>query len=194
MYQTIFHRLNWLCLFVMEKHVQRKIETHQVAFKSAIKTWFTENKVKALQTASNMDLTSDLLKFVYDYGGLQLTKEDFQKRKRIKNVVPHFMLCTAKRANGNQCTRRKKDEESPFCGTHMKGQPHGVVDVNVAAQPQQTKVEVWVQEIKGINYYIDANNNVYRPEDIIANKQNPNVIAKWALNQAGAYCIPAFGI
>ena len=55
-----------------------------------------------------------------------LSKEDFQKRKRVKNVVPQFERCGAKRANGEQCTRRKKDD-SCFCGTHVKGTPHGEV-------------------------------------------------------------------
>jgi hypothetical protein len=39
-------------------------------------------------------------------------------------------------------------------------------------------VEVWIQEIKGIVYYVDANKNVYDPEDILANKINPRVIMK----------------
>ena len=54
------------------------------------------------------------------------------------------------------------------------------------------KVEVWIQEIHGINYYIDSNNNVYRPEDIITNKESPSVIAKWKLDQDNNYCIPEF--
>ena len=40
------------------------------------------------------------------------------------------------------------------------------------------KVEVWIQEIQGIVYYVDANKNVYDPEDILANKVNPKVIMK----------------
>ena len=57
-----------------------------------------------------------------------------------------------------------------------------------------TKIEIWVQEIKGINYYVDSMNNVYKPEDIISNKPNPAIIAKWSLSDTGVYKIPSFGI
>ena len=73
------------------------------------------------------DVTSELLKYVYDMEGLQISKEDFQKRKRVKNVVPHNIRCCAKRANGEQCTRRRLNDEN-FCGKHIKGTPHGEID------------------------------------------------------------------
>ena len=56
------------------------------------------------------------------------------------------------------------------------------------------KIEVWVEEIQGINYYIDSDNNVYRAEDIVENKPAPAVIAKWKLDDKGAYTIPAFDV
>ena len=40
--------------------------------------------------------------------------------------VPSSERCMAKRANGEQCTRRKK-QDSCYCGTHTKGTPHGTV-------------------------------------------------------------------
>lgn len=174
----------------MERRVSKKIEHHQVAFKDAIKQWFETNEVQLIRKAGGGDAKSDFLKFVYDYDGLSLTKEDFQKRKRVKNVVPHFERCTAKRANGDQCTRRKK-EGSCFCGTHVKGTPHGVVAQDGESSKEVVKIEVWVQEIKGINYYIDSNKNVYRPEDIIGNRPAPKVIAKWK-KEGDEYTIPAF--
>ena len=53
-------------------------------------------------------LCKQLTKFVYEYEKLKLTKEDFMKRKRVKNMVPIQQRCLAKRANGEQCTRKKK--------------------------------------------------------------------------------------
>ena len=41
------------------------------------------------------------------------------------------------------------------------------------------KIEVWAQDIQGIIYYIDKSNNVYQAEDIMANKMNPKIIAKY---------------
>jgi hypothetical protein len=51
------------------------------------------------------------------------------------------------------------------------------------------KVEVWAQDIKGIIYYIDKSNNVYKAEDIMSNKKNPSVIAKYEKN-GDDYTIP----
>lgn len=103
--------------------------------------------------------------------------DEVSKRKRVKNVVPLFDRCIAKRANGEQCTRRKKEGEG-YCGTHIKGRPHGCVNESVDQIITNKKVEVWIQEIKGIVYYVDANKNVYDPEDILANKINPRIIMK----------------
>ena len=109
---------------------------------------------------------------------MTLNKDDFMKRKRVKNVVPYFERCCAKRANGEQCTRRKK-EECEYCGTHMKGTPHGLVEDEENKQTMQ-KIELWAQEIMGIVYYLDKFGNVYQAEDIVNNKVNPKVICKYA--------------
>ena len=42
--------------------------------------------------------------------------------------------------------------------------------------------------------YIDEQNNVYNPEDILSNKLNPQVIAKWQKNEKNEYSIPQFKI
>ena len=114
------------------------------------------------------------------------------KRKRVKNVVPFCDRCCAKRANGEQCTRRKKEEDE-YCGTHMKGTPHGVVDLQDDNKQATQKIEVWAQDIQGIVYYIDKNMNVYQAEDIVSNKSNPKIIAKYVKN-GEFYTIPEFGI
>tara|TARA_B100000282_G_C31733669_1_gene492294 strand:+ start:1800 stop:2057 length:258 start_codon:yes stop_codon:yes gene_type:complete len=46
---------------------------------------------------------------------------DYRNKK-----VPSSEKCQAKRSNGIQCTRRKK-QDSCYCGTHIKGTPHGTV-------------------------------------------------------------------
>ena len=180
----------------MEVKINSKLEKYQYEFKEAIKDWLSD-KNALIMSCGTLDATSDFLQFIYDYNKMSINKEDLQKRTRVKNVVPHCDLCMAKIANGAQCTRRKQSETEQFCGTHIKGQPYGIEtnSNDKTKQPQQTKkIEIWVQEIKGINYYIDKTNNVYKPEDIISNIPNPSVIAKWALNEANVYIIPAFGI
>jgi len=178
----------------MENKINVKLEKHQLLFKNSIKEWITANEARIIVAGADTDKTSEFLQFIYDYSKMAVTKEDLQKRTRTKNVVPHCELCVAKIANGVQCTRRKQSKDTEFCGTHIKGQPYGI-ESKVDSTVQQTKkVEIWVQEIKGINYYIDSANNVYKPEEIISHIANPSVIAKWALTEAGTYIIPAFGI
>ena len=74
----------------------------------------------------------------------------------------------------------------------MKGIPHGVVSEAADGAKPVTKSEAWVQEVKGIHYYIDADNNVYKQEDIISNRPNPQIIAKCEVTGDGTYTIPAF--
>jgi hypothetical protein len=184
----------------MEKHINAKIEQYQVKFKADIKEWITTRNIVIMDKSQATNCNSEFMQFIYDYNGIQMNETDFKKRKRIKNIVPQFELCVAKRANGEQCTRRKKtdgkykNEPTNLCGTHVKGTPHGSITNEVNSQKPNTKVEVWVKDIKGINYYIDAEHNVYNPEDILANKVNPSVIAKWVKVTDDIYSIPQFGI
>ena len=48
-------------------------------------------------------------------------------KKRQKNIIKSGELCCGLRANGQRCTRRKKDGNEKFCGTHIKGTPHGTI-------------------------------------------------------------------
>lgn len=170
----------------MERRLNKKIETYITSFKDNIR-----------EKASQMGMTKDekttqLLQYIYDYDRLTFNKEDFQKRKRVKNFVPIFDRCCAKRASNEQCTRRKK-EGSEYCGTHMKGTPHGIIDTQNETKINTQKVEVWAQDIQGIVYYIDKGNNVYQAEDIVSNKVNPKIIAKYVKN-GEHYSIPEFNI
>ena len=177
----------------METKINSKLDKFQLNFKDSIKEWLKAEGA-VIMSSENIDVTSNFLQFIYDYSNMSINKEDLQKRTRVKNVVPHCELCVAKIANGAQCTRRKQSEDTQFCGTHIKGQPYGI-ETKVDKTKQQTKkIEIWVQEIKGISYYIDKANNVYEQKDIISNIPNPSIIAKWALNEANNYIIPAFGI
>jgi hypothetical protein len=168
----------------MEKRINKKIETYILDFKDKIK-----------QKATDMGLANDtklsqLVQYIYDYDRLILNKEDFTKRKRVKNVVHLFDRCYAKRANGEQCTRRKKDG-CEYCGTHMKGTPHGICTIEDDIKPKTEKISVWAQDIQGIIYYIDKDHNVYQIEDIMYGKDNPKVIAKY-IKIGDIYTIPEF--
>ena len=170
----------------MEKRLNKKLESYITTFKDSIR-----------EKATHMGMTKNeqvnqLLQYIYDYERLSFIKEDFQKRKRVKNFVPIFDRCFAKSASGEQCTRRKK-EGCEYCGTHMKGTPHGIVDNQNEPKNTTQKIEVFAQDIQGIVYYIDKNNNIYQAEDIISNKINPKIIAKYVKN-GDNYSIPEFNV
>jgi hypothetical protein len=167
----------------MEKRLNKKAEQYITTFKNDIKERVTNMSI------GNTEEINKVIQYVFDYDRLTFTKEDLQKRKRIKNFVPMFDRCCAKRANEERCTRRKK-EGFEYCGTHLKGTPNGIVEEQGETKTTQ-KVEVYAQDIQGIIYYIDKNNNVYQIEDIIKNKTNPKIIAKY-VKEGENYSIPEF--
>jgi len=168
----------------MESRINKKLQLWVADFKE---------KMKEEISSSNLEheLSNKLIQFVYNHETLCLTKEDFIKRKRIKNNIPHYERCVAKKSNDEQCTRKKK-EGKEYCGTHLKGLPHGIMDSQGATESNK-KVEVWAQDIQGILYYIDDKNNVYQAEDILSNKLNPKIIAKYK-KEKEVYSIPQFNI
>ena len=170
----------------MERRLNKKVETYITSFKDSIR-----DKATQMGMTTN-EQVSQLLQCIYDYERLTFNKEDFQKRKRVKNFVPVFDRCCAKRASNEQCTRRKKDG-CEYCGTHLKGTPHGIVDSQNEPKNTTQKIEVYAQDIQGIIYYIDKNSNVYQAEDIIGNKVNPKIIAKYT-KDGEKYSIPEFNI
>ena len=172
----------------MENRIANKVSNYSRKFKNDV--------VKEIQDLQiSFEEKQKIIQYVYDYSVLCLDKEDFAKRKRVKNIVSFCDRCMAKRAEGEQCTRKRKGD-SMFCGTHIKGTPHGVVEEtdcenNVLPQKQ---IQVTAQEIKGIIYYLDDNDNVYKAEDILQNKNNPQIIAKYTKTMDGNYSIPEYNI
>ena len=172
---------------MMDKRINQKVGDYLKDFKNAIRE-FTTNELGVNLEVKNTN-ERKLLEFIFSYDNLVFNKDDFKKRKRVKNVVPLNERCCALRANKQQCTRRKKDGHN-FCGTHVKGTPHGKVD-DIGSIEKTTKKQVWAEEIHGIIYYIDNENNVYNHQDVISNKQNPRIIAKYVKDIAtGKYSIP----
>ncbi len=167
----------------MERKINGKINIAFIEFKNKVMEGIKEREPNMTSESTWYKLMEE----IYKYPIPQLTPDDFKKRKRIKNVVPLCDRCCALRSNLKQCTRRKKNN-SNYCGTHIKGRPHGEIS-NLPTTVSKTKVNIWLQEIKGIKYYIDSNNNVYNNYDIINNVENPRIIAKYK-RQLDQYTIP----
>lgn len=182
----------------MEKRINLKVRQHQLGFKDKLKTKIIQdinivvqkhNKTDPPSLEQNLNsFAQELISYIYEYENMIFSQQDFQKRKRIKNVVPLCDRCAALRANHDRCTRRKKTD-SIFCGTHIKGIPHGKVNSDNIQESKIIK-QVIAQEIQGIIYYIDKENNVYDPADIMQNKVNAKIIAKYKLEN-GKYTIPS---
>ena len=165
----------------MEKRITQKINTYFQDFKQSLKGVIDSQNLDAVEY-------NNIVQFLYDYPQLEIIKEDFTKRKRVKNTVPFHERCCAKRANNEQCTRRKKNEEL-FCGTHIKGRPHGEI-TNKTSSKIIKKREVWAIDIKGIIYFIDNDGNVYDHDDVMKGKDNAKIIAKYEKN-GDEYNIPS---
>ena len=182
----------------MEKHVNEQIKTYVHDFKKQLFHMIGEYKIESEMPHSNTGACDNnnnvnihqVINFINDFPVLQLEKEDFLKRKRTKNIVPYYDRCMAKRATGEQCTRRKKKDET-LCGTHLKGTPHG--EISNANTVTDKSVHVFAYDIKGIHYYLDQHENVYNTEDVQNGIKNPRVIAKYEVID-GKYNIPSFNL
>ncbi len=164
----------------MEKRVETKVSVYINKFKDDIKSKMSELGI--------IEEQSELLRYIFDYESINWDKEDFTRRKRVKNSVPAHDRCMALRAAGEQCTRRRKDD-CQFCGTHSKGTPHGVF-AGVCSEVNSGKIiELVVEDIKGIMYYIDDDNNVYNQAHVLSNVLNPECIGKKLQNTDGSFYI-----
>tara|TARA_B100000902_G_scaffold389683_1_gene437278 strand:+ start:6407 stop:6907 length:501 start_codon:yes stop_codon:yes gene_type:complete len=153
----------------MENKINKKVEVFIEDFKDAIRG-------KIIELNLENDSQTKLLEVLYSIQTLHLNKEDFMKRKRIVSSIPLTDRCIAKKANGEQCTRKKKNECS-FCGTHDKYQPHGIVTLTQTDNVMR-KISLTIIDVNGINYYVDDDNNVYNTADILSNSKTPGIIAK----------------
>lgn len=167
----------------MERRISKKVDDYLSSFKQDIKNLIIEHNLH------HSDNGKMLLQSILDKPNLSFTPEDFIKRQRAKNTVSILERCSAKRANGELCSRKKK-KGSIFCGTHCKGTPYGSIDnpndhINLSDNilnihpnptPPQLKINIFTIDIDGIIYYIDDNHNAYSMEDILLNKNNPQII------------------
>ena len=87
----------------MEKRINEKIEEFMNEYNNKILDILSNNKIDVPD-----NLLLELREFINTHDSLNLTKEDFSKRKRSKTNVPIYMRCCARRANGEQCTRKKR--------------------------------------------------------------------------------------
>jgi hypothetical protein len=157
----------------------------EVKINTKIELFLSDFKKSVVDKILSTDDQTDTIQYIYNYPHFKLSPADIRKRGRVKNTVPFHNRCMALRANGIQCTRKKKNEFG-YCGTHIKGQPHGRIDDTTEKLPKYKTVKVWVEEIGGIIRHLDDGGNIYDPQDIYMNTVDPKIIGKYTLTD-GVY-------
>jgi len=146
----------------MNKRINKTIDKWWTVLRQDLQTQVTETPSLTAQ---------QLLLHLWEKSPLILKESDYQKRQRAKNIVPLYERCTAKRANSEQCTRRRRDGDN-FCGTHAKGTPHGTINMDDIETPLK-----------------DGEGNVYNPQDVFQNKVDPRKIHRYEKKSDGTYII-----
>ena len=94
-----------------------------------------------------------------------------KKKKRKKNrILDKNELCMAKKADGHQCTRRRKDGKE-FCGKHLNNLKFGRIDDDDKYNDTNKYIKTTHEKIDGIDYLVDSNSTVYSFD-----KNNPTII------------------
>lgn len=165
----------------MERKLKLKIENNMLMNKENIKKYIEENKLN-ITDENGEDKSVEFLQYIYDMETVDITEEDFMKRKRTKNQIDPKHRCCAFKSNNQRCSRKKKGD-SNFCGTHDKGKPNGFIDdedlKNITeVSDGMTYKKVSLLNVSGLHQYVDDENNIYSTNDIIENKDNPKIIGK----------------
>jgi len=158
----------------MERSLNIKLSESAIQFREDMTTWFKTQQIEMINQ-DGKNCYEDFVAFIDGYENIQFTKDDLKKRSRTKTLIATFERCCALRSNHEQCTRKSKKDEV-YCGTHMKGQPYGILD----AEPKSTdtKIDVWLEDINGVHQYTDKEGNIYSSEDILQKVAFPRIIAK----------------
>lgn len=106
---------------------------------------------------------------------VNLTTNKKKKRKKNKTLNPD-QLCMARKADGEQCTRRRKDCVE-FCGKHSGNLKYGRIDDDTK-HPSDSFIQCTPITIDNIDYLIDNNKVVYS-----YNIENPEIIG--GINKEG---------
>lgn len=157
----------------MDKRLIQRFESWTREFKDNIRDEL--NRLGGFD--GNNEKKSEFLNYIYEYEKMIITRADFMKRKRVKNAIPENNRCNACKAGGEQCTRRRK-ENSLYCGTHLKGAPHGEVTTELE-NSNKKQIEINAEEINGIIYYLDSYGNIYKMEDVLKEIDDPGVIGRY---------------
>lgn len=87
-------------------------------------------------------------------------------KKKKKKIISNCSqtLCMARKQDGNQCTRRRKDSIE-FCGKHLNNRKYGRIDdhSNILDKlaEDDNYIMTWIEVFQGKEYLVDSNNIIY---------------------------------
>lgn len=133
------------------------------------------NKLKHILNEISVNYNINIDTLVQKYCEPNLSISDLalpiKKKKRKKNrILDKNELCMAKKADGHQCTRRRKDGKE-FCGKHMNNLKFGRIDDDDKYNDTSKYIKTTQEKIDGVDYLVDSNNVVYSFD-----KNNPTII------------------
>lgn len=127
-------------------------------------------------------------------------KELFPKKKRptkMRKVLPDH----EQEQDQDEVKQEQEQEQVQVQGKQeqvqekkkKKGVKVSAATATAATTTIGKQVEVVAEEIQGIVYYIDAYENVYKPEDILRGVPNPTVLGKY-VKVGNTYIVPDLGL
>ena len=133
------------------------------------------NKLKHILNEISVNYNINIDSLVQKYCEPNLSISDLalpiKKKKRKKNrILDKNELCMAKKADGHQCTRRRKDGKE-YCGKHLNNLKFGRIDDDDKYNDTSKYIKTTHEKIDGIDYLVDSNNVVYSFD-----KNNPTII------------------
>ena len=94
-----------------------------------------------------------------------------KRKKRKKNkILESTELCMAQKADGLQCTRRRKDN-CEYCGKHVNNLKFGRIDDELKYNDKSKYIKTNHERINGTDYLVDENSIVYSFD-----KDNPKAL------------------
>lgn len=126
---------------------------------------FHEQMKKILLDISNKyDINKEELYINYLNSDILKNSSYLKKTRKKKNSTTNLLcLCMARKQDGNQCTRRRKDNLE-FCGKHTNNKKYGRIDdySNIIDKlAEDNYIMTWIEEFNGKEYLVDSNNIVY---------------------------------
>lgn len=130
------------------------------------------------EISDDYQLNNDKLvkKYIDDSFDIDFSAAPIKKRKRKQNkLLAKNELCMARKADGLQCTRRRRDG-TEFCGKHASNLKYGRVDDEELNDSNKDQIKCTLEKIDGNSYLVDCNSKLVYTFDT----DNPTVVGKMA--------------